>query len=376
MNSRLLRSLWAGAPVLILVLVPALLAAQTVPSRQGWGFTDEARAIVAVLPFVGEEDAARRFHGETMNAVAALTRYEGREVSASVFPEGTEIPTDMPPNRALVPAVRYALTGGVYGGDRPSEFYLQLWLWDMDGSMMIYTDDLVYDDIEGAMVSLPGLVEWLFSHIREVVEETPPEVLPPEWLYTFGVKTGLAPRWYVRPGEQISGAQSLGLEGGLTAAMHLSSLFALQVELLVSQDDLVYRGLTANDITYSEKLSSAFLTLPLFIRMNFKASSFKLSPMAGFYLALPLGQTRYSSSVDITAAYTHSGVLTGFSTGLEAVLNYGPGMFIVGLRYSGDFNHLVIDYDNPRDTVPDTSYRRDMFSLYLGYGFGFFDMNK
>jgi hypothetical protein len=360
-----------------MALVPLILPAQTLSDRPAWGFDEEGKAIVAVLPFAGEEEMARRFHDETMKAVVALNIYESREVPASVFSGGLEVPTDMPPSQGLLPAARYSLTGGVYEGSRPEEFYLQLWLWDMTGSTMIYTDDLVYEDIDGAMESLPGLVEWLFSHIREVVLEVPELSLPQEWLYTLGVKTALTPHWYVRTGERVPGAQSFGLEGGLTGAMRFSSLFSFQFEMLFSRDDLVYRGLTADDISYSEKLSSVFLTIPLFIRMNFKTELFRLSPMAGFYFALPLGQTRYSDSMDGQAYYSHSGTLAGFNIGMEAALiNYGPGMIIAGLRYSGDFGRLTIDYNNPKDAAPDTSYRRDMFSFYVGYEFGFVDLNK
>jgi hypothetical protein len=361
---------------MLIALFPLLLPAQTAPGRPAWGFDEEGKAIVAVLPFAGEEEAARRFHGETMKAVVALNKYESREVLASVFSGAVEIPTDMPPSQGLLPAARYSLTGGVYEGSRPGEFYLQLWLWDMTGSTMIYTDDLVYEDIDGAMESLPGLVEWLFSHIHEVIVEEPEPPLPQEWLYTFGVKTGLTQRWYVRPGERVPGAQSFGFEGGLMGAMRFSPLLSFQAEMLFSRDDLVYRGLAADDTAYNEKLSSVFLTIPLFLRMNFKAGLFRVSPMAGFYFALPLGQSRYSDSMDGQGSYSNSGTLAGFNMGLETALKYGPGLIIAGLRYSADFGYLTIDYDNPKDTVPDTSYRRDMFSFYLGYEFGFVDLNK
>jgi hypothetical protein len=369
-----------GAVVVVflsLLLWPAPVFAQTARSAP-WGFTAQGKAIVAVLPLVGVEEMAQRFHREVIIAVTALNKYDSLDVPLYVFTgAGLELPTDMPPSRDLVPTARYALSGGVYAGSRPGEYYLQLWLWDMAGSTMIYTDDLVYDDIDGAMESLPGLVEWLFSHIREVVVETPELPLPPhEWMYTFGVRAGLAPRWYVKPGERAPGAQSMALEGGLAGTVRLSSLLSLQLDLLFSQDDLVYRGLNRNNVYYSEKLSSAFLTIPLFLSLNFKGNRFRLSPMAGFYVALPLGESRYSDSFDATASYTHSGAFVGFSTGLEAAFSYGPGMIVAGLRYAGDFNSFVINFNNPKNTESDTSYRRDLFSFYVGYEFGFVDLNR
>jgi hypothetical protein len=358
-----------------MLVFPALVFAQT--TLAPWGFNAQGKAIVAVLPFIGEDEMARRFHREVIIAVPALDKYDSFDVPAYIFSgAGLELPTDMPPSQDLIPAARYSLTGGVYAGGRPGEYYLQLWLWDMAGSTMIYTDDLVYDDIDGAMESLPGLVEWLFSHIREIIVETPELSLPSDWLYTVSVKAGLSPRWYVRPGERAPGAQSLGLEGGLSGALRLTSLLSLQLELLFTQDNLVYRGLDSDDVYYSEKLTTAFLSLPLSLRLNVKAGRFRLSPVAGLYIALPLGQSRYSDSFDATARYTHSGVLAGINTGLEAALNYGPGLLVAGLRYAGDFNPLVINFNNPKNIESDTSYRRDLFSFYVGYEFGFVDLNK
>jgi hypothetical protein len=362
--------------------VPALLFAQVspaaLPAGNDWGLDYEGKAIVAVLPLAGDEtemEMIRRFQGGIMEAVTALRKYNPREVAVSeVIGAEVEIPTDMPPVRSLTAGARYALTGGVYPGGRAGEYYLQLWLWDMAGSTMIYTDDLVYDDMDGAMESLPGLVEWLFSHIREVVIEEPTGGRP-DPLFALGLRFGLAPRWYVGPGEISPGAWALNLEGGLSGTVRINSLFSFQLELLMTGDTLVYRGLDLAGDQYvlaNLKYTNLSLTIPLLCKVNLWAGPVRLSPLAGFYLTAPLGRTRYRYSAGggtspLSWAFS---IPMGFTAGLEGAVQYGPGRIFAGIRYAGDFGDVVIG------SVPETKYRRHTFSLYLGYEFGFLDRKK
>jgi hypothetical protein len=320
---------------------------------------------------------ALRFYQETLAAVTALEKYSPRPVDVSVFSgAGVEIPTDMPPRRDLVPGVRYALTGGVYAGARAGEYYLQLWLWEMAGSTMIYTDDLVYEDIDEAMLSLPGLVEWLFSHIHERVIE-PPKPPPPDPFFVLGFRVGPSQRWYTDPDEETPGAWALDPEGGVSGAFRLNSFLALQGEILFTSDTIVYRGLDPGPtpdvyIMPNEKYTAFSLMFPLLFRVNLRPGPFKVSPLAGFYAAVPLGKTLYQRRPDGgESSYDWSfSMPLGFTVGIEAALNKGPGAVFLGLRYAGDFGDIKIE-----DSA-DTTVRRNMLSLYLGYEFGFFDRNK
>jgi hypothetical protein len=370
--------------VLVMLVFPALLAAQTLPANNNWGLDYEGKAIVAVLPLAGEEtEMIRRFDPGIMEAVTALEKYSPRLTPVSA---GVEIPTDMPPIQSMASGARYALTGGVYPGNRTGEYYLQLWLWDMAGSTMIYTDDLVYDDIDGAMESVPGLVEWLFSHIREVTIEVPQEPVRQDPLIMVGVRAGLSPRWYVSPGEISSGASALNLEGGVSGALRLNSLFSLQLELLLTGDTLVYRGRgSVGEFLEIERFSSLSLMIPFVGKANFRVGPVRLSPLLGFYVTAPLGQTRYDYHYDTGSgdkSYSwYFSVPLGISAGLEGAVQYGPGKIFAGLRYAGDFGSVIIDDDpsfrghyNARDDK--TSYRRRTFSVYLGYEFGFLEGKK
>jgi hypothetical protein len=361
-------------------LFPSPAFAQTAPV-EGWGRDDQGRAMVAVLPLAGEEAAMiRRFYGGIIDAVNALGKYSPREVSSSaVVRAEVEIPTDMPPVPGLTAGARYALTGGVYLGNRTGEYYLQLWLWDMAGSTMIYTDDLVYSNMDNAMRSLPGLVEWLFSHIRELTLEEPEDDAKSDPLFMFGFRAGPSPRWYVNPGERSAGASALTGEGGISGALRLNSLFSLQLEVLLSGDILVYRGLNIINNEYvlvNKKFTALSLSFPILLKMNFKAGPVRLSPLAGLYLMAPLGRTRYRLSIGRTSdTYSWSfSVPLGFTAGLEGALRYGPGRLFAGARYAVDFGYLSIN--NGTATEAAIRARRHMVSIYLGYEFGFFNGKK
>jgi hypothetical protein len=355
----------ACGALMALILLPLPLGAQ------------ETKIPVGILPLAGEyQEMANRFQQGIVDATADLGKYSPWAVEESLFRVADlEIPTDMPPRSALIPGARYALSGGVYMGIRAREYYLQLWLWDMNGSTMIYTDDLVYGDMEEAMASLPGLVEWLFSHIHEEVIEivTPPG--KPDPLLTLGFKAGPSQRWYTDPDEVSPGAFAMTYEGGIWGSLRLNSLLFLQLEVLFSQDNLVNRGLNyMGNYEYfmaHNKFTTYSLMFPLVFKLNFRPGLFRLSPMAGIYAVVPLGKVRYSYSGGGGESYSWSfSIPMGATIGLEGAREYGSGSLLAGLRYSRSFGNVEIK------NVQNTRYGRDMLSIYLGYEFGFLDRNK
>ncbi|MDR0642698.1 MAG: PorT family protein [Treponema sp.] len=333
------------------------------------------KASVAVLPLAGEfTEMASRFRRGIVDSTGALGKYYPWAVENSLFQiAGLEIPTDMPPRPDLIPDARYALSGGLYMGIRAGEYYLQLWLWDMNGPTMIYTDDLVYSNMDEAMLSLPGLVEWLFSHIHEEVIEV---VLPPvqsDPLLAVGFKAGPSQRWYTDPAEVSPGAFAVSYEGGIWTSLRLNSLLSIQLEALFSQDNLVYRGLNyaGNNIYVMahKKFSTYSFMFPLVLKLNFRPGLFRISPMAGIYAALPLGKAHYTWNGDTSYSWSFSMPL-GATLGIEGARKYGSGFMLAGLRYSRGFGNVEIKDGQG------TKYSRDILSLYLGYEFGFLDRNK
>jgi hypothetical protein len=365
----------------LMVLFPRGLAAQSVPAAET-GIDYDGKAVVSILPFAGEEGDAAAFNAAVFDAVRGLQKYSPRNArSAQALDSG--IPTDMPPVRELVPGARYALTGGVYPGNYETEDYLQLWLWDMRTSTMIYTDDLVYENRIEGLKYLPGLVEWLFSHITEEAAEEPEPVPEPAWTdkrLSLGVRSGVSRRWYTGPDENGPGAQALVYEGGIFAAVFLNSLFSLQLEGNFSFDNLVYRGITDTAAgtgpytpVYARKRHTAYsLAVPLVFKANLRTRSFRFAPFAGIYALVPLGKADYEeSATGETGSYPWSAALPlGYAAGLETAVRCGPGLLLADIRYSGDFDAITVE-----DTA-ETSYKRGALSITLGYAFGFITMNK
>jgi hypothetical protein len=350
-----------------LMVMPSLVFAQTGPTGNAGEPDPAEKRVVAVIPLGRDEtDMTRQFYQGLVDAVAGLEKYRPQPIRREAFAQaGLEIPMDIPPSRELTAGARYALTGGVYMGSRTPEYYLQVWLWDMSGSTMIYSDILIYEAINDALLSLPGLVEWLFSHIYEVAPEEPEPPPQEPWL-SLGLRTGLSRRWY--RGEQTSDARAVSVEGGVFAAADLNSLFTLQLELLFTGDTLVYRDLNLASPTViieNERFRTYSLMAPFLIKMNFRPGPVRLSPLAGIYVTAPLGEIRYRTNADEEDRYySYSAMPLGYTGGLQGAVKFGPGMLFADLRYSGDFGAVTINNDEQ------TKYRRTMFSFSLGYEFG------
>jgi hypothetical protein len=381
-NSNKSRGFFFG--LVLVALFPRALAAQNALNNEGgFGLDYNGKAVVAVLPIAGEEEAAAAiFDGAVSRAVTSLQKYSPRMINAeTVRASGNRIPTDMPPVRELVPGARYALTGGVYPGNYEGEFFLQLWLWDMSNSTFIYTDDLRYQNIDEGLQIVPGLVEFLFSHITEVVIE--PEPVPEDpWedkRINAGFRSGVSQRWYTSTKENASGARALVYEGGIFGSVFLNPVISIQLEANFSFDNLVYRDifnpLKPDDyisVYTNEKHTMYSLAFPLMIKANLKSRRFRFAPFGGIYAFVPLGDASYEKNpLGETGSYSWSvSVPLGYTLGLEAAVRCGPGMFLADIRYSGDFDTTGIE------DGAETSYKRRALSLTLGYAFGFITMKK
>jgi hypothetical protein len=389
--------------LLLALLIPPNLCAQTAPLRTSSGtssgpvrgpqegYDPDGKAIVALLPFTGDRESAAQFNAAAIQAVADLGPYSPRQVSReTVAAAGLRIPTDMPPVQELTPGVRYALTGGVYPADDEAQAYLQLWLWDMNSSAMIYTDDLVYEDIDSALESLPGLVEWLFSHIIEQPAEAEPgeETGWDNSRLNVGIRSGLSQHWYTAPNESIPGAYSLTYEGGFFVAVQINSLITLQAEADFIWDDLVYRGVdnTAKDITYNpvlanEQRHSFSMLFPVLVKLSFRPGSFRFSPYGGLFFFAPLGEVSYSRYPERAdggeGSFSWSSAAPlGFSFGFEVARKLGPGIISADIRYSTDFGNITIHDSVTNPGKSETVYKRNMLSFIIGYSFGLMDMKK
>ncbi|MDR0706974.1 MAG: hypothetical protein LBF60_03725, partial [Treponema sp.] len=260
--------------------------------------------------------------------------------------------------------------------------FLQLWLWDMSDSTMIYTDDLMYQNIETGLESLPGLVEWLFSHIIEkpAKAEAEAEKAWVDKILHVGLRSGVSGHWYTAPEETVPGAHSLNYEGGLFITARLNSLISFQAEIDFAWDDLVYRGITDTSggggaytpVLANKRYRSFSLIFPVFVKLNFRPGIFRLAPYGGLFAFAPLGKTMYRGNPggDEDDFSRSASAPLGFIAGFEVATRLGPGIILADIRYSGDFGKTTIH------DAAETGYKRGMFSFTIGYAFGFINVKK
>jgi hypothetical protein len=169
-------------------------------------------------------------------------------------------------------------------------------------------------------------------------------------------------------------------EGGLFASVFLNPLLSFQLEANFSFDNLVYRGIDDRnagtppyDSLYVKERHTLYsLAFPLMVKANLRTGLFRFAPFAGVYAFIPLGRAEYEKNPtgETDTSEWSAALPLGFAAGLETAMRCGPGLLVADIRYSGDFDALVIQDDG------ETSFRRGALSITLGYAFGFITMNK
>jgi hypothetical protein len=166
---------------LCLLCAPGLLVAQSLPEADPVMMESEtpfaetspgfpATRRVAVIPFLGDiegitgvPEITARILEVLGRAVAVIALYEPVMVR---LPAGASLPSaDSPPPRALTGDAKYALCGELLTDE--GKYHFQLWLWDMDATQLVYTDELVCEEFDEGIELLSAMVGWLFSHISQ-----------------------------------------------------------------------------------------------------------------------------------------------------------------------------------------------------------------
>jgi hypothetical protein len=145
--------------------------------------------------------------------------------------------------------------------------------------------------------------------------------------------------------------------------------FSLESGTDISQEKLDWRDYKPQpdkviplDIS-GEGSTGLSLTFPGLLKFNYKPGNFATSVYGGAYYILPLDDSKYTLPVGIAA---------GFGAGVKL----GPGALYMDFHYGYDLGSKEFHYVANADTTPlsrDIIYRRQMFSLVVGYKFGFFD---
>jgi hypothetical protein len=98
--------------------------------------------------------------------------------------------------------------------------------------------------------------------------------------------------------------------------------------------------------------------IPLMVKGIFRINRFVVSPLAGLYLTVPLGQMIGKDEVSNFSYLT----FLGGTVGAELGMHLGPGILFLDTRYAADFGNTK-QSDEP-------VYWRSMVTFSLGYKFG------
>jgi hypothetical protein len=384
---------------------------------------------VSVMTFVGDDLAiSAQLHDAVIAEVNTIGNYNIHQVSAAEFPEQTSLPPDEPPDPWYLGVdSRYVLTGEFYIDMDEEMHHFQLWLWRSQEGSLVYTDELVAEDLDEAMSYMPALVNWVFSRIPQerrvtVLErqqgvdvnvkvdtsgnsgnntgnsensdgsntekagsrsETLSDPLN-RWLY-LGLRFGGSFRFYGLPkvvaDYSSNYTQGFTYEAGVQVGFRFLSFLSVQGEVIFTQDNAPFRGPKFNIVNdteiryiyFTDNYVSSSLMIPILVKFHIKKDPFVIAPFGGVYWAIPLGllefQTTETGGANQKYEYHLSSGL-GMALGVNAGLKLGPGILFLDLRYAFDFGKTLIAMESGRE------YTRSMISFSLGYELAFINKKR
>jgi hypothetical protein len=117
---------------------------------------------VALFPFDGDAKAVNSwFERAVLTNIEEIGDVPVQRQGGNSGETGYLAPDEPPP--LLLAGERYAMTGATYPD--LGEYHLQLWLWDLEEPALIYTDELVSEEVTDSSEFVALLVQWLFSHL-------------------------------------------------------------------------------------------------------------------------------------------------------------------------------------------------------------------
>jgi hypothetical protein len=381
---------------LLLFCVPRPSAAQT----SGDNAASSRPADVAVMTFVGDDLAlSAQLHDAVVDEVRGIAGYTPQLVTLEEFPESISFPPDEPPAPSYLGATKYVLTGEFYIDMDEEMQHFQLWLWKSADGSLVYTDELMAEDMDEAMSYMPALVSWVFSRIPEernvtLVQQSPQQsdinirldqsgnpyevVNDPlnRWLYV-GLRAGGSFRFYILPtlvkDYSSNFTQSFSYEAAVQLGFRFLSFMSVQVEAVFTQDSAPFRGpkfqLNETEIRYvyyTDSYNSKSLMFPVTVKFPLEFAPYIVSPFAGAYFILPLGQMEVATTEEgkTGGSYEYAYSLQlGITFGVDLGVRLGPGILFLDLRYNGDLGNTIVQMDDGTTR----EYTRNMFSFSLGY---------
>ncbi|MDR2304892.1 MAG: hypothetical protein LBE10_09940 [Treponema sp.] len=216
-------------------------------------------------------------------------------------------------------------------------------------------------------------------------EPEDPAVLPAaekgldtDWLY-LGLRAGPSLRFYT-PSDDTpytgNDTLSVALDIALQANLQVLSFLSVQTEAVFTWDNAslwAYIGpsLAADyDYRYTVDYTAFSFQFPFILKFDFFPGRFRLSPFAGMYCLVPLGELESSVSLNNEKEFSSYEIFpsVGFLGGLSGAAKFGPGMIIADLRYAADLGDFK--------TGGTELFNRSMISITVGYELGFFTKGK
>ncbi|GHT74913.1 hypothetical protein FACS1894124_5510 [Spirochaetia bacterium] len=194
---------------------------------------------------------------------------------------------------------------------------------------------------------------------RLMAGEKPKRIFPDYWVF-LGLRAGISPRWYRVPAgaPYLESRWTRGntFEAGLQMGFYPRTFLALQTELLITQENALFRYTTIVDGNLTlpdDRNQNLSLQIPLLLKGIIKLNNrFSIFPLGGAFVTLPL--SNYSAALPL-----------GFSAGLGMGVRLGErGNLFFDARYSQDF-----DFTRRPDGTK--AYWRQMLTVSAGYEWGF-----
>ncbi|MDR2630829.1 MAG: PorT family protein [Spirochaetaceae bacterium] len=346
---------------------------------------------MALMTFVGDDfDISAQFQESVTGEVDALGGYSIQPVSAERYPESRNFSPDQPPEPIYLGDTKYVLTGEYYV-DLDDLQHFQLWLWNSNSGSLVYTDEMVFEDMEEAEGYLPPMVSWIFSHIpveqRIAVVENVTErvsqrdneaeedsggILPYNRRFFLGVRGGgLFNSTVPQTSGDYEGGVSQGFsgEGAVLAEFRIFRFLGVQAEAVFIYDTFKAAKKTQKVLEVvrsTDTFRSMSLIFPLLIKVPLEVGRFTLSPFVGVYYAMPLGRMKIvpNDPDETSGFYTYKiDPPFGVTLGIDAGLPIGPGELFAGLRFNQNIGMTKVQNQNRME------YTRYRIGLSLGYEF-------
>jgi hypothetical protein len=341
------------------------------------------------MPFVGDDlYISAEFQNEVLNEITNMEDYNPQPVYPDEVPESLTFPPDQPPEGEYLADSQLVMTGEYYL-DTEELQHFQMWLWNVNDGSLVYTDELVFEDMEEARGYVPAAVSWIFSRVAEQNVQT--EKLTVEVVTKIEERTKAAEaivepynrRFYLglrgnaslnTSAIQASGSyeagtsQWLNAEGAVMAEFRLFRFLSLQVEAVFVYDVFMAAKRIQKDgvlLRSTATSRSMLLMFPLFAKLPLEMGAFNVSPFIGAYFLLPLGDMHISGEGDEGAgSYVYQiSPPFGLSMGVDVGLPMGPGELVVGLRFDRNIGMIIAQDPNRMQ------YHRNRVGLSVGYDF-------